>query len=284
MFSAMDQFTVVLPSNDSCSPSNTIADYNITLPRSIILEGNWNVGVQGVSYTKSWFNVVKKSKIYLVNDDGGKFVSPKYVNAGYYPNEESVLEAINRAMYDMDIFFPRMTVKFPKISFDKITRTVSVESGHTVAHQLYLEMEDELTQLLGLKYTYSKEYYEISNSENVVIQQNRIKGEANSFRHYDLHGGIRSIFLYSNIVSNSIVGSKYTNLLKVVPIPSDKKFGEQIDIDFNFIEYQPLNTNILRNIEISLYDDSGEVIPFKFGRTIVKLHFKKDESIRDILS
>ena len=90
--------------------------------------------------------------------------------------------------------------------------------------------------------------------------------------------------MYSNIVANSIVGSKYTSLLKVVPIPSDKKFGDQVDIDFNPIEYQPVDTTILQEISISLHDDSGKLIPFKFGRTIVKLHFKKDESLREILS
>ena len=280
----MDQFSVILPSNDESFPDNTIATYEICLPRRIILEGTWVVGVQGISYTKSWFNLTKDSRVHILRDDGTRYAGTAVIKAGYYSDEELIVDTVNKVLGTMTIYFRMSKTELPSISFNKITRRVEIINGYTESHNLFLELEEELCEMLGITIDFSKEFYEVENPETVTIMKNRIKGVSNSFRHYDLHAGLRTIFLYSNIVSESIVGSKYTNLLKVVPIPPEKRFGEQVDIDFSHIEYQSVNTTSLQKISISLFDDSGREIPFKFGRTIVKLHFKKDESLRELLS
>lgn len=282
----MDHFTVTLPSNDTSFEDNTIGSFEVSLPSRISLDGVWEVGVQGISYTKSWFNVTKDSKVRIIKDDGSSYVSTNLFRAGYYSNEESIIKQINYCLEGIYSYLRKKDTTLPMIEFNPTTRRVHVTNGKCSTGYLYLELEEELSEILGLKYNYEREFYDVigSKPEETQIQQIRIKGTANSFRHYDLSGGIRSIFLYSNIVSNSIVGSKYTSLLKVVPIPPKIKFGEQVDIDFNPIEYQPVNTNALQDISLSLFDDTGKQIPFKFGRTIVKLHFKKDESIRELLS
>lgn len=281
----MDHFTVTIPSNDKCDEDNTIASFDVTLPRRIHLDGSWEVGVQGISYTRSWFNVTKEAGVRVVKDDGSIYSSPSKIKPGFYPSEASLVTAVNCALEGMWTFFMRKNTTLPSIVFDPISRRVSVTMGKSNYAKLYLEMDEEISDILGLKYEYQKEFYDVSemNPEDVHIQRSRIKGVTNSFRHYDLHAGVRSIFLYSNIVSNSIVGSQLTSLLKVVPIPSEKQFGDQVNLDFNPIEYQPVNTTYLQDISISLLDDSGRVIPFKFGRTIVKLHFKRDESLRELL-
>lgn len=279
----MEQFTITLPSNDTSTEDNTIASYEVRLPRDIRLEGRWFVGVQGISYSKSWFNLNEDCIIRIIRADFLETISPTVVKAGYYPDEQTIVRKINEALRDMNIVHQ----KLPEVKFDLITRRASIESGFDGTHQLYLDLSAEIKSMLGLNYNYKTIEYvseEPGNETEIEIKEIRIKGEVDSFRHYDLQAGIRSIFLYSNIVSNSIVGSSYTSLLKVVPIPAEKKFGDQVDIDFNIIEYQPVNTTILQNISIQLNDDSGKVIPFKFGRTIVKLHFKKDESVRELLS
>lgn len=279
----MEQFTVTLPSNDSSVEDNTIASYEVRLPQDIRIEGRWLVGVQGISYTKSWFNLSEDCIVSIIRSDFQHSISPTIVRAGYYPNEETIVRKINEALRAMNI----VHLKLPEVKFDQITRRASIDSGFDGKYQLYLDLSMELRSMLGLNYNYSTVEYQpelVDNETEVDVREIRIKGEADSFRHYDLQAGIRSIFLYSNIVSNSIVGSSFTSLLKVVPIPPEKKFGDQVDIDFSIIEYQPVNTTLLQTISILLNDDSGKVIPFKFGRTIVKLHFKKDESVRDLLS
>lgn len=282
----MDNFSITVPSNDESVEDNTIGSFEISLPSRISLVGNWEVGVQGISYTKSWFNVTKDSKVKIVKDDGATCVSPKEIKAGYYPSEESIIRAITYCLDGMYSYFRKKDTVLPTIEFNQITRRVHVTNGKNANSILYLELAEELSEILGLKYDYEREFYDVieATPDEVKIQQIRIKGMANSFRHYDLSAGVRSIFLYSNIVSNSIVGSRLTSLLKVVPIPSHTKFGDQVNIDFNPIEYQRLNTNSLQDIAISLFDDTGNQIPFKFGRTIVKLHFKQNESLREILS
>lgn len=282
----MDHFTITVPSNDNSLEDNTIGSFEISLPSRLDLVGRWEVGVQGISYTKSWFNVTKDSKLKILRDDGASYVSPRLIKAGHYPNESALVGAIADSLDGMWSYFRRKETTLPAIEFNHITRRVHITTGKNSNFILYLELEEELSEILGLKYDYESEYYDVieATPDEIKIQHLRIKGEANSFRHYDLSAGVRSIFLYSNIVSNSIVGSKLTSLLKVVPIPSEAHFGDQINLDFNPIEYQKLNTNTLQDISIALFDDTGSQIPFKFGRTIVKLHFRQNESIREILS
>ena len=42
---------------------------------------------------------------------------------------------------------------------------------------------------------------------------------------YELSGGYHSLFVYSDIVSPSFVGDSFTQLLRLVEIPSNYKFG-----------------------------------------------------------
>ncbi len=52
-------FYLTLPSNASLDvyPNNKTTDYRVSLPQSIELEGNWEVGLYSVSYPNTWYNL-----------------------------------------------------------------------------------------------------------------------------------------------------------------------------------------------------------------------------------
>src|SRR5258708_2359198 len=57
---------------------------------------------------------------------------------------------------------------------------------------------------------------------------------------YDVSGGIHSIMVYSNIIKPSFVGDSYTQLLRVIEIPKDAKYGDQVLLTFSNTYYIPL--------------------------------------------
>ena len=144
----MDHFTVTLPSNDHSVDDNTIGSFQVSLPRSIVLEGSWEVGVQGISYTKSWFNITEESRIKIIRDDGTIYFSTKSIKAGCYPNEDSVIKAITYCLDTMYTYFRKAKTVLPSIEFNSITRRVTVSSGRTEGYNLFLELSEELSEIL----------------------------------------------------------------------------------------------------------------------------------------
>ena len=63
--------------------------------------------------------------------------------------------------------------------------------------------------------------------------------------------------------------------MKVVEVPNNVDFGQQVVINYPNIQYVPILTNEFDHIEIDIRDDAGHNIPFEFGRSIVVLHFRK---------
>ncbi len=90
-------------------------------------------------------------------------------------------------------------------------------------------------------------------------------------RSAELNAGLHSIIVYSNIVEHNFVGDSFAQLLRLVEEPNNSNYGEQVVLRYD----QPLLTHSFDTIQVELKDDTGENIPFEFGRVITKLIFKK---------
>ena len=86
---------------------------------------------------------------------------------------------------------------------------------------------------------------------------------------------INSLFIYCNIVSYIHVGDTEAPLLRQLPLSSK----ENVVVDREFINkiYIPVNCNVLNKIDVSIHDQSGELIPFKDGLTTLTLEFRPME-------
>lgn len=83
-----------------------------------------------------------------------------------------------------------------------------------------------------------------------------------------------NMFVYCNLVENTLVGDVLVPLLRAIPIyhgDDDKYVGK----NFNRIRYRPLARNFFECIEIQLADDTGELVNFQYGKAILTLHVKK---------
>ena len=56
-------------------------------------------------------------------------------------------------------------------------------------------------------------------------------------------------------------------------IPVKEKHGNMISKRYNRFDYYPLQARTFFTVEIDQRTDTGDQIPFKFGRVIVSLHF-----------
>lgn len=78
------------------------------------------------------------------------------------------------------------------------------------------------------------------------------------------------IFVYTDIISPRLIGSKSIRVLKVIPITNN------LHIKFQNIEYVPIEKSCFDSLSIMLLDNYGEKINFTSGTTpnFVCLHFR----------
>lgn len=84
-----------------------------------------------------------------------------------------------------------------------------------------------------------------------------------------------SLFVYTDIVESSRVGDSFTQLLNVIAVPTKTEFGEQVFVRYERPYYHRVSKSDFEEIEIDIKDDTGASVPFRFGRTIVTLEFRR---------
>ena len=163
-------------------------------------------------------------------------------------DEECVDMFVDSALTSLDI----VNIHLNKYS---LKTPVRVKHGHRVA-------------LKGL----SKMFGFLDNNKVITIPGMNISDMVS-----DVHGGITSFFVYTDIVEHQRVGDAHVPLLRVVKI-GEKRPGEHITLSYNNPHYIPVKSKQIENIRIDLRDDLGQLITFQRGRVIVKLHFRQSKS------
>ena len=286
-----NSFYLTLPSNVQSSPTNSLTNYFTILPHRISLDGEWRVALTEISYTKSWYNIVEDEQIYCYSDDMRAFSDkngvPVILKKGYYDTEDLIFE-INKLLGKVHVINkPFLEEKHkPYLVHNINTNKVSLKKGEDDnGNAIHAFLSVSLREILGfkkhiyshksllLKKKFSVEYNIEGNIVSSVEVAEDIGEEADS--HIDIDRGIRSIFLYSDIVHPVRVGDSQVQLLRVVEIPENVGFGKQCVIKYDRPYYHPIITQDFNSIRVYIKDDAGSDIPFEFGRVIVTLHFKK---------
>lgn len=95
---------------------------------------------------------------------------------------------------------------------------------------------------------------------------------------YNLNRGLFAIFVYSNFVDYSHVAHTKVPLLDIVSIPPALDPGEVVAIDNVNPVYTPVIAGNFQELEVKLCSDTGELIPFTDGKTLITLHFRSINS------
>lgn len=254
---------MTLPSNVKSSITNGLANYETVLAKPIQLDGNWKVGLTEIQFTNSWHNVKEgSSKIEIVVSDAkggvGNRLLQGHVPPGRYDEIQELIDVI------VSKFTPSPSIKsFPKLTLVPYARRLKHTEGEMTdsKESNFLQLSGDAADILG---------YDLDKLE---------PQRSGMYTHvpYDLAAGIHSIYVYCDVVEYSFVGDMCVQLLRSVKVPSSSKFGDNVNVTFDRPYYMPLNSKEVSRILISLKDDSGELIDFKFGRSEITLHFIRDE-------
>ncbi len=264
----MDNIYLTLPSNTMDFPTNTPAEFRVTLPNSLDLNGEWELGLVEIQYPHSWNNLQggtdtpNQDNWILINMQPSYYngVIEVYVPAGSYSDVDTLIMAVREAMknwkppqgtksksFDLSRLF--------MISYDKTYRRVKIKLNPTAIKGSVLSQN--LQYIFGFGGRWSRAFTKSVNYANYPV---------------DLSSGFNTLYVYCDLVQPQIVGNILASLIRTVPISGE--FGETVDKVFLGPHYIPLRTKSFDTIEFSIRTDRNKPVLFNFGKVIVKVHLR----------
>lgn len=233
-------FYVVLPSN-ACAdvfPENTISSFTISVARPLELSGEWEVGLAEIQYPHSWNTVTADVRFEIAN---GKKRWRYLLQRGYYSSIPELLAHMN-SLIKTHNDPPEVVLRY-----DQVSRKVSLEPDGTYT----LMVGAELSYILGL----------FPNHHVKILPFAA-----------DITGGFTSLYVYTDIVEHQIVGDVYVPLLRCVPVQGQN--NECVNICYDKPHYVSVSKHHVDTITVEIKTDQNKKVPFRFGKVIVKLHFR----------
>ena len=138
-------------------------------------------------------------------------------------------------------------------------------------HQLKLEIDGETIKAIQFP---EKIQYMLGLTKSLLEPGTHIVNYAPDFT-----GGFTTLYVHCSIVEPQTVGNFRSELLRTVPVDSEKKFGETIHKEFISPHYVNVLHKNFDNIRIEIRNDEGLPVPFEYGKVIVKLHFRKSKGL-----
>ena len=89
----------------------------------------------------------------------------------------------------------------------------------------------------------------------------------------DMRGGLESLYVYCDLVDPQIVGDTMEPLLRILPVVG--KYGDVVHRVFVAPHYLNVLQKDFSEVGISIKTDQDKLIGFEFGKSVVKLHFRR---------
>ena len=256
-------FYVTLPSDSSPDffPENTVTRFKTYLPEPLILNGRWEVGLVEIVYPHSWENVV--DNLYFITVKLEDKVVTYEIPRGYYSKIEDVIQVLphNLLRGQARIYYK-----------PEIRRTVV----QIVSDKVMIKFSAALSLLLGFSPLTSPLSTSSSIAENVESGDFLPKRSFLGDFAADIES-VKTIYVYCDIIEPQYVGHVKVPLLRTVK--TKMKAGEVVEKAYENPHYLPVSRHEIRTIEVDLRTESGGPVPFLYGKSMVKLHFRPSRSL-----
>ena len=226
--------------------NNTLSQYITNLPHRISLSGVWECGLTWIHYPHDWYSV-RNARLTVEHD--GNVETDAYFEDGYYSPKalDTTLNVDNPGQ-----------VKF---AYEPVTQKFVAHMKRETKFTLYGDLPD----ILGFGTGDSRTSL-ASSARSMFVR---------AYSIVDL-SGFESLYVYSSIAEQRIVGDKTAPLLRIVPITG--RHGEMVTARFDQVQYIPVLSSEFGSVETEIRDDTGRPVPFERGKVTVTLHFRRCSS------
>ena len=241
---------VTLPSNvnNKDFPDNTNSSYTVRLSRQLDFDpGTHECALSAINYRNNWKNVVEGIvTVHQALLNGGKRKIHIPLGSGRYTNIPGMIDRIHEIL---DGFNLRQILEISFNSLVNQTKLFVRQKGYSI------QFSRDLAEILG--YT--------PNKVNEI-------GMHESESPPDIDRGFTSIFVYTSLIRDQLVGDVSVLLLRVVSVQGEA-FTNQ-SVEFKNPQYLDMNDIKTDLVQIVLSRDDGTPVPFDGGKVILTVHIR----------
>jgi len=307
----MDDYNVTLFLNKFDNKSTKLENFYNTLADVLkFTSGTWAVALKFISFPVSWFTVQSDQVVdilYYDRDAPDGIAISRVENAKVYANQynnEQLVHKVNNAILqhftgnNYNYFKANSeysVTKRPTITYSR-TRGFEIENGILDSCMLmYVRPAPALATRLGYNTdeinadasdTFNS--YAKFQEENIDIplpiipwQDKKVQFTQDTVRMYDQ---VSHFYIYCDICAPSYIGDVKKPILKIVQVPREAEYGDQVNLHFDNPEYIQLSKQEFYSIKIRIKKDLypsqlnervEEDLKFNFGKIIMGLNIKK---------
>ena len=238
-------FYITLPSNSSLNyfGGNTVTNYTTKLTKNVKLGGNYEVALVELVYPRTWFNVNDPSNALCIAGETGEYDVCE-LPVGQFDTPKDLLRFLKK-------YLKKLGTKNVNIDINPFTQRCTVYVGKGI----HVMLKGTLAVQLGF-------------TVNQVITSN-----TEASRVVDLSAGIKSLYVYCDLVEPQYVGDSLSPLLRIAKV--EGSHGDLVSQSFNNPHYIPVGKRSFDTVEIDIRDDTGGKIPFQSGKSVITLHFRQ---------
>ena len=262
----MEHFYLWCPSNSSMTlyPNNTLSRFTVKLNSDIELSGQWEVGLSEIQYPTSWHNIRTGYNTFVVREMRPTTIPRRRTKAfhqmyrippGYYSVEELISKMKNMCT---GVKLNELGID---ISYDSSTRrvTFNTKMNEKGKNRGSVKLRGDVATLLGFNTSTTIRANTITKSPHAALPS----------------AGFHTMYVYSDIVEQQMVGHEQAPLLRVLPIEDQRSAETFVSKTFSKIYYVPVEKKRVTAVEFLIMDDGGRQVGFDYGKVVIVLHFRK---------
>ncbi len=289
----MNDFYLTLPSNVTTDIRNTTSNFSVYLPNKLELQGKWEVALAEIQYPFTWNNI--HGPLYEFRDNWidvtfiNGYLTTIFVPVGYYGTVEKLLKAIKYGQENASKSLSK-TIRGRHSEAKRVTNDTGPDTDkEDVLLKRHIKdikdgfgfmFDQTLNRVRFRMYPNKIRAVEISERLQYMLgfqQPKIIRSKALGKYMPDLRGGFYSLHVYCSLVEPQIVGNVTVPLLRTVHI--EGKHGDIVEKLFDTPHYVPVMSKEISKVNIEIKDDSNQLVPFNFGKVVVKLHFRRKRTV-----
>ena len=307
-----NEFYITLASNLHTIeyPNNSINYFVTPLPSPLQLDTNeWQVGLAEIILPDTWYNITDTDNKITINVHQQEHTFN--ITNGYYSPKQLIKEIQSKIDSTLLKYINTTSNTTPTSNRSTSNTRTNTNPTHTSATRANTNPTTSATRATTnpsstvttkqCDITYDVESQKITiickNTELLLnkhlstklgfIEKKIPKLTFSDGKHIaqsvcDLDYNCHIIFVYSNIVSETMLGNTFVKLLRTISTPSTLKFYDKQPIQYTTLtfdkpHYKKVSTSFENKIDIALVNSNGDPFIFESGEAHVVLHFKKDK-------
>ncbi|MCZ2207361.1 MAG: hypothetical protein O1I36_14755 [Cylindrospermopsis raciborskii PAMP2011] len=234
-------------------PDNKLSHFKVKLPAPVSLNKSWKVCVNTISHPSIFATFIdsKKGRSIIVTNNTTNDVRRLEFNKGEVYTEAMLSSQIDRWMQEYDMGTCELEGSLITFKFN---------------FPALIVMPAAIAHILGYNGTIQKPFttIDVTNTSLMIDNQYVLKFGFPMDLNYLKPN---YIMLYSNIVKSTIIGSAFTKIMRIVPVPETKL--QYVLSEFKHRDYYDLENYEISIIEVQLRAHDGKFINFCGDQDII---------------